>query len=106
MLLSDYDTQCPNYHESQINELLIRIGRIKENYRQSRIIQNIVNILYEPMRAELSPEEFKILSLSILIGIRDYATINQASLPKWKNYVKNNIENAVTTLNNIVMGKL
>jgi hypothetical protein len=93
-------------NESQIAELHRTIGVIKEKYKQSRTLQNIANLLNNPTNAEISPNEFKLLSLALLIGIRDYSYINSAALPKWKIYVKNHVDNATNTLNNIITGKL
>jgi hypothetical protein len=93
-------------NESQIADLYRRIGAIEEKHKQSKVLQNIANLLYNPTNAEISPDEYMLLSLSLLIGIRDYSFTHSAALPKWNIYVKNHVDNAVNMLNNIIMGKL
>jgi hypothetical protein len=92
--------------ESQIANLYRRLGIIEEKHRQSRLLQNIASLLNDPSNAEINAGEFMLLSLSLLIGIRDYSFIHSATLPKWNIFVKNNIDNAVNRLDNIITGKL
>jgi len=93
-------------NESQIADLYRRIGAIESKHKQSKVLQNIANLLNNPTKAEISHEEYMILSLSLLIGIRDYSLIHSAALPKWNMYVKTHVDKAVNMLNNIIMGKL
>jgi hypothetical protein len=93
-------------HESMIADLYRRIGAIEEKHKQSRILQNIVNLLNDPLNADIRPSEFMIQSLSLLIGIRDYSYTHVEALPKWDVYVKNHIDTAVNRINNILVGKL
>jgi hypothetical protein len=92
--------------ESQKEDLYLMIGAIQEKHSQSRTLQNIANLLNDPSNAEISPDEFMLLSLHLLIGIRDFSFSNNAALPKWNTYVKDNIDTAVDRLNNIITGKL
>ena len=93
-------------HESQIADLYRRIGVIEEKQRESRILQNIANLLRDPSNADIPPREFMLLSLALLIGIRDFSFTHSTTLPKWNAYVKSHLDTSVENLNNIVSGKL
>ena len=93
-------------NESQIADLYRRLGIIEEKQRESRILQNIANLLRDPSNADIPPREFMLLSLALLIGIRDFSFTHSTTLPKWNAYVKSHLDTSVENLNNIVSGKL
>ena len=92
--------------EKEVNELHMKIGAIEERHRHSRVLQNIANLLDNPAGTELTPQNFNTLSLKLLTSIRDYAYHHTGSNATYERHVKNHVDNAVNTLNNIVSGKL
>lgn len=92
--------------ESDIADLHRRIGAIEEKYKQSTKLQQIVNLIDDPLNAEIPPQEFMLLSLAVLIGIRNYSSTHSTALPKWEAFVKTHVDTAVDRLNNIFSGKL
>ncbi len=108
MLLKDIlrKTMTKEELEKEVNELHMKIGAIEERHRHSRVLQNIANLLDNPAETELTPQNFNVLSLILLTSIRDYVYIHSGSNTTYERYVKNNVDNAVNNLNNIVSGKL
>jgi hypothetical protein len=75
-------------------------------HKQNIRLQNISNLISDPSNADIPPREFYLLSLAILIGIRDYFFTHSTALPKWNTFVKRHVDTIVDILNNIVSGKL
>jgi hypothetical protein len=94
------------FAENYIQELNREIGAIQERQRESRVLQNIASLLYNPSETQLDPERFLVICFHLLNSIRDYAFSHKEDLPKWDLHMRNYVENAVKNLRSIIAGRL
>ena len=90
--------------DKKINEANRKIGAIEERHRRSQSLQLIAELLDNPTGAKITPQAFIPISLSLIVGIRDYAYTHSTSLTNYNNYVKRHIDNAATNLTLIISG--
>lgn len=64
------------------------LGEIKAKYQESRRIGILCDLILEPSRMEVEPEEFIRLSLMILSGMLQYGKSHARDLEKWDRSVK------------------
>ncbi len=103
--ISNLQIQKEN-NEAQIADLYRKIGAIEEKNRHMVTLHNVANLLGNPAEAQINPDAFMTISLSLLIGMRDFGFTHSAALPKWDTYIKKHVDNAANLLNNIIVGKL